>query len=191
MEHYHIPSIIILVGPKHSGKTSTGKALAKAISGTFLDLDDEISRISGKTPRELYREGEQVFRKTELEAVQGLVQLINMKNRVYFTKPLIIATGGGIVDNPEAIGLLQQSGFIIYLELSSWIAWERIWHAAEHSGDLPPFLKTEDPEATHRNLHERRSQLYRGLADLIIDAAIETPEARAQEILKKLGQKIP
>ncbi|AEJ20190.1 shikimate kinase [Gracilinema caldarium] len=191
MEQYHIPSIIILVGPKHSGKTSTGRALANLISGTFFDLDNEITRIYGKSPRELFNEGEQIFRNAELEAVQKLLQLINNKDTSYLAKPIIVATGGGIVDNFKAITLLQQTGFIIYLELSSQTAWERIWYTAERSGDLPPFLKTENPETTHRNLHVRRSQLYRDLANLIIDAEIEPPEARAQEILKKLSQKIP
>jgi len=191
MEGNLIPSLLILVGPKHSGKTSTGKALASLISGIFIDLDDEIARRSGTAPRELFRQGESVFRNAELEAAKGLLEFINMNHEADDTKPYIIATGGGIVDNGEAMSLLKQGGLIIYLEITSQTAWKRILHSAERTGELPPFLKTEDPEKTHRSLHERRALLYKDMADLIIDAEQEPPEARAREILHQLTHKMP
>lgn len=183
--------ILILVGPKHAGKTSTGRALASLVSGTFFDLDDEIARISGKSPRELFLQGEQLFREAEYKALKDILRSINIALNTNIKKPFIIATGGGIVDNSEAMNLLKQSGTIIYLELASVIAWKRITQSAERTGSLPPFLKTDDPEKTHRILHERRAHLYRNLADLIIDAAQEPPEARAREILYQLTRKTP
>jgi len=191
MEMNQIPSPLILVGPKHSGKTSTGKALANLISGIFIDLDDEITRKYEKSPRELFRQGEQLFREAELEATKGILKLINMNRDAEHVKPYIIATGGGIVDNGEAITLLQKAGTIIYLELTAQTAWKRILHSAEQTGDLPPFLKTGNPEKTHHLLHERRSRLYRNLADLCINAELEPPEKRAKEILHQLTHKMP
>uniref|UniRef100_A0A7C3EAA6 Shikimate kinase n=1 Tax=Gracilinema caldarium TaxID=215591 RepID=A0A7C3EAA6_9SPIR len=191
MERNLIPSLLILVGPKHSGKTSTGKALASLVSGIFIDLDDEIARESGKSPRELFRQGEQIFREAELEATKAILEFIKMKQLAENKKPFIIATGGGIVDNGEAMALLQKAGTIIYLELPAQTAWKRILHSAERTGDLPPFLKTEDPEKTHRSLHERRALLYKDMADLIIDAEQEPPEARAREILNQITDKMP
>jgi len=188
MEKTSKHSLLILVGPKHSGKTSTGKALAKLISGTFFDLDDELARLSGKSPRELFLQGEQAFREAELGAAKHLLQLINMEQHTALHEPYIIATGGGIVDNPPAMDLLKHSGTIIYLELSPETAWKRIQITAERSGSLPPFLRTGDPEKTHRKLHERRANLYRELADLIIDAEQEPPELRANIIFQHLKQ---
>ncbi|MCA1948996.1 MAG: shikimate kinase [Treponema sp.] len=182
---------IILVGPKHSGKTSTGKALANLLSGTFIDLDDEIALHSGQTPRALYRQSAELFRATELEATRKLVERINIEHKKGLGVFYIIATGGGIVDNPEAIELLKQIGPLVFLDLSTKTAWERIVKASERTGELPPFLKTENPAETHRILHERRSAAYRNLADLIINAEIDSPEQRAKEIVQLISNKIP
>lgn len=191
MEQIELPAVMILVGPKHAGKTSTGKALAKIISGSFIDLDDEIGRSTGKSPRQLFREGEQVFRIAEFKAVQSLLRTINQNLDNKKQDHYVIAAGGGIVDNPEAIESLKKSGVIINLELSSEKAWERIKSSAEKTGELPPFLQTDDPVATHRMLHERRAKAYRDLADLTIDADLEPPELRAQEIVRRVFRNLP
>lgn len=182
---------IILVGPKHSGKTSTGKALANLLSGTFIDLDDEIALHSGQTPRALYRQSAELFRATELEATRMLVERINVENKKGHGELYIIATGGGIVDNPAAIELLKQIGPLVFLDLSTKTAWERIEKTSERTGELPPFLKTENPAETHRILHERRATAYRNLADYIINAEIDSPEQRAKEIVQLISNKTP
>jgi len=166
---------IILTGPKHSGKTSAGKALASLFSCDFIDLDDLITQITGKTPRQLFIEGQSIFQKAEVKAASTLIA----QNRFF-----IIAAGGGIIDNPEAINIIKNSGTtIIYLNISSNLAWNRI--AAE--GELPPFLQTENPQETHRALHERRAAAYLQLADIIIDVDGKSPEQIAQMALKEYG----
>lgn len=66
-------SNIILLGPKHCGKTSVGKALATLLSCDFIDLDEEITRQTGKTPRELYKEGVEIFQKAEVDSLRRCV----------------------------------------------------------------------------------------------------------------------
>jgi shikimate kinase len=110
---------IVLLGPKHSGKTSAGKALALLLSCSFVDLDDYIARRSGKSPRVLYLEGPEIFRKAEAEALAALFESEVMipHTREIPSSPsvtevfpkVIIASGGGIVDNPEALALLQKT----------------------------------------------------------------------------------
>ncbi|MDR0456591.1 MAG: shikimate kinase [Treponema sp.] len=171
---------IVLLGPKHSGKTSAGKELADLLFCGFVDLDDYITRRTGKSPRTLYIEGPEVFKKAETAAMAAIFE----PETAEFPPPLVIASGGGLIDNPDALSLLEHNTAVIsvFLDISVKTAWERIREA----GELPPSLKTENPEETHRFLHERRAAAYRQLASLIIKADGKNPRQIAQEIFDRL-----
>ena len=171
---------IFLTGPKHSGKTSAGRALSAVCSGGFIDLDELIAERSGKSPRALFREDPAVFRRAEAGALAALIESPP-------AAPYIVAAGGGIIDNGDALALLEKKQIFlpVYLHLSADTAWERISAA----GELPPFLNTGNPRETHRALHERRAA-YRKLARLIIEAEGKSPEAIAREILQKTNPEI-
>ena len=165
---------IVLVGPKHSGKTSAGKALASLLSCGFVDLDDLIAQRSGKSPRALYGEAPEVFRKAETEALAALLE-----SEMAETSSLVIAAGGGLVDNSDALSVMRHFQIAaVFLDVPAQVAWTRI----RAEGELPPFLRTENPEGTHRALHERRSAAYRQLASLAIKADGKSPEEIAREI---------
>ena len=166
---------IVLVGPKHSGKTSAGKALASLLSCGFVDLDELIAQRSGKSPRALYGEGPEVFRKAETEALAALLESETAGPSSF----LVVASGGGLVDNPDALSVMGRFQVAaVFLDVSAQIAWERI----RAEGELPPFLRTENPEGTHRTLHERRAAAYQQLASLVIKADGKSPQEIAQEI---------
>ena len=179
---------IIFIGPKHSGKTSAGKALAALLSCGFVDLDELVAQRSGKSPRALYGEGPEIFRKAEAGALAALFESGTAES----LSSLVIASGGGLVDNPDALSLLEQNSaaghpqiISVFLDVSAKTAWERI----KAAGELPPFLKTENPQETHRSLHERRAAAYRQLASLVIDADGKGPQEIAQEIADRLQGK--
>jgi shikimate kinase len=176
--------LIILTGPKHSGKTSAGKELALLLSCGFVDLDDVIARQSGKSPRALFAEGPEIFRKAEEAALAAILET-GGTGAAHGPSRLVIAAGGGIIDNPGALVLLQgagapavPSGVLIFLDVSAETAWKRI----SGEGELPPFLNVENPQAAHRSLHERRSGAYRRLASFIVNAENKSPVEIAGEI---------
>ena len=181
---------IILTGPKHSGKTTTGKALASLFSCDFIDIDELISQRTGKTPRQLFNEGQAVFQKAEAEALAALVDSGGSSVGSFSvengdgTKKRVIAAGGGIIDNSEALSILKKSGAVmVYLDISAESAWDRISAA----GELPPFLKTENPRETHRALHERPAAAYLQIADIVIETEGKPPQERAAEIHSRLN----
>jgi shikimate kinase len=176
--------VIVIVGPKHSGKTSAGKALARLCSAEFIDLDELVERRTGKSPRALYREGPEVFRRAEAEALRALLE---GEAGGPPEGALIAAAGGGLADNKGALEILNGSpaAITVYIEVPAERAWERIRAAADQSGELPPFLDTEDPRETHRLLHERRSRAYRELAKIAVEAE-DSPEETAAKILRRL-----
>jgi len=171
--------IIFLTGPKHSGKTSVGRALAFLCSCDFIDLDDMITQNTGKTPRELYAEGPEIFRKVEAEALAAIVKSDKVKESRH-----VVAIGGGTIDNPDALTMFHDNCLMVYLDVSAENAWGRIVNSS--NGALPPFLQTDNPEKTHRALHEKRAAAYWEMAKMIVDTEGKTPEEIAGEILSKI-----
>jgi shikimate kinase len=165
--------IIALAGPKHSGKTCTGRALAELTGARFFDLDDEIQAYAGKSARDLYREGRDVFQAGERAALAEVLRKAGDGGTV-------VALGGGFIDNQEAGALLAaRGGRIVFLAVSAQTAWNRI---AAEGGELPVFLQTAHPRETHREIHERRAAACQAAAALVVDAEGKTAAEIAMEI---------
>jgi shikimate kinase len=184
MKTKKLRKIISLVGPKHSGKTSVGKELALLLDADFIDLDFCIENRTEKSPRILYKEGAEVFRKAEFESLQSV-----LKDSETHTSDLVLATGGGIIDNTEAVNLLKEKTLMINLEVSSLVAWNRIVETSRISGELPPFLQSDNPEKTHRELHERRSRAYKNLTAFTVNVDNAAPKTIADHIKQFLSIK--
>jgi len=173
--------IVLITGPKHSGKTLCARALKNILGCEAVDLDEVVEKQTGQTPRELFKKGPEVFRKAEALALASLTQ----PGAVNGT--LVVAAGGGLTDNGEAMTLLSRDKEIVtvYLEVPPETAWQRILDTAA-GGELPPFLNTEDPKATHLDLHTRRAKACKALAQITIQAENKSPEDIAREIAHDL-----
>jgi len=173
---------ILVTGPKHSGKSFTSQALEKITGWKAVDLDTLVEKQTGKSPRALYKEGADIFRKAEAQALASLTEIPAAGET-----GLIIAAGGGFVDNPEAMELLSQHREIttVYLDISAETAWKRILQTAQ-DGELPPFLNTENPWETQLALHTRRAKAYKAMAHVTISAENKNPEEIAEEIADRL-----
>jgi shikimate kinase len=191
MEYSSVPKIILITGPKHSGKTTVGTFLAELLGADFADLDEVTERQTGKSPRSLFKEGPELFRQAEARALASLVPAASRgiagcgrDGRA----PLVVAAGGGLADNAGALELLRRPEFsgngaaIVFLEVSADTAWERIRRAEEESGEWPAFLNVENPRETNTALHERRSAVYRNIATRTVNGEGKTAEAVAREI---------
>jgi shikimate kinase len=180
-------NIIALAGPKHCGKTEAGKALAALTGGAFFDLDDEMQKRTGKSARMLYQEGPGVFQAAERDALENALAIANGNNG---KGVLVIALGGGFVDNEAARLLLKErSGCaVVFLSVSAETAWKRIEAAWSASGELPAFLRGENPEAAHRVLHERRAAAYQDIASFVVDGENKTAADIAAEVAAQIAE---
>ncbi len=98
---------VFIIGMPGCGKTTVGKALAKACGREFIDTDRELTRVCGKTPAELIAErGEDEFRRLETEVLDTVSAKCGA----------VIATGGGIVTRPENLRLMKRNGTVVFLE---------------------------------------------------------------------------
>ena len=160
---------LYLVGMMGSGKTSTGRPLAERLGYGFVDADAVIEQAAGCSIPEIFeRDGEAGFRSLESQVLSAISQ----------RHSLVVATGGGVVTQPENWGLLH-SGIVIWLDVVPDQLLQRL-HA---DSTVRPLLQTADPEAALNALLNERRPLY-AEADLTVVINDETPEAVADGILQ-------
>jgi shikimate kinase len=75
----------------------------------------------------------------------------------------VIATGGGICDNPSAVEALQSGCTTVYLEDSPEVLYQRI-----ETRGVPAFLDPARPREHFLEIAARRDERYRAFADYTI-----------------------
>ncbi|AHF64752.1 Shikimate kinase [Synechococcus sp. WH 8109] len=160
---------IYLVGMMGSGKTSTGRPLAERLGYGFVDADAVIEQAAGCSIPEIFdRDGEAGFRSLESQVLSAISQ----------RHSLVVATGGGVVTQPENWGMLH-SGIVIWLDVVP----DQLLQRLNADSTVRPLLQTADPEAALKALLNERRPLY-AEADLTVVINDETPEAVAEGILQ-------
>lgn len=152
-----------------TGKTFTGRSLAKRLGTKFIDTDTLIEKEAGILISEIFEKlGEPHFRGLEREMVR----------RVSEEDGAVIAVGGGAIVNPENLADLRRNGVIICLSASPEVILSRV----ERNSDRP-LLQVEDKIGKIGELLEKRRPYYEK-ADFTVDTDGKTPDQVADEILK-------
>lgn len=165
---------IYLVGLMGAGKTTVGRMLAKRLSRPFLDSDHEIVERTGVPIPTIFEiEGEEGFRRREAQTVQDLTA----------TDGLVLATGGGVVINPENRRRLHETGWVVYLNVPPRLLYERTRHDRNR-----PLLHVDDPLARLEELHATRDPLYREAAHIVVDGSHLVAAGIVQHLLREFGR---
>ena len=165
---------IILIGPMGSGKTSTGRMLAKEMGYAFADTDEEVTKRTGVSIAYIFDvEGEEGFRKRECLALK---ECLNDNNT-------ILSTGGGIVLSKENRDLLQDRGKVVYLQTSIRFQVKRT-----ASTNNRPLLQNKDPEETLEKLMLTRAPLYEEIADITIMTDNKSLQEMSKEIQRAINE---
>ncbi len=175
--------MIALMGIKHCGKSSVGKALADMMNAPFYDIDDEIERMCGISVRELYASrGKDAFMQAETAACHAVLE--------HASDDAVIATGGGICDNESAVAELTAAGCrLVYLAVDEKTACDRILAEAEKTGSLPAYIQKEHPASEQdvriifNAFYRRRTKAYEALCDVTVSVSGKTPEEIARELI--------
>ena len=140
-----------------AGKTTVGKQLARRLGRPFYDSDHEIvARTGVPIPTIFEIEGEEGFRRREAQTLAELSEVPN----------IVLATGGGIVLNPDNRRCLHDTGWVVYLNVPPAMLYERTRHDRNR-----PLLQVADPLARLEELHAMRDPLYRETAHFVIEGA--------------------
>ena len=149
---------IVLIGMPGCGKTSIGAALAIRMGREFADTDELIEKSAGKNIPAIFSEdGEERFRKWEAKILQDLCK----------KSGLIIATGGGVVKQPENQRIIKQNGIIVFLErdldqlsLAGRPLSERDGVKALAAERLPIYKEWSEHTVTVRGIEETAEDIY-------------------------------
>ncbi len=165
---------VYLIGPMGAGKSAVGKQLARALKLDFEDSDNEIERRTGvDIPFIFEKEGEAGFRKRESSVIADLTE----------RRDLVLATGGGVIGDPENRRRLGARGRVVYLTASIEQQLTRTRRGRER-----PMLSAGDPETILRELMVVREPLYLELADFTVDTDKRRVADVTNEIVERLGE---
>ncbi len=138
---------IVLIGMSTCGKTAVGIHISSLLKKNFIDTDREIVTKEKKSIVDIFAEnGEKYFRKIESQ----IVLENSLKN------DLVIATGGGVIENELNIKYLKQNGVIIFIHRDL----ELLLLATDR-----PLLKSKE---ILTELYNRRLPIYQKYADITI-----------------------
>ena len=119
---------LFIYGPPASGKSTLGRALAKALDWPFADIDEEIVKADGRPiPAIFAADGEKAFRALEDAALRRTV--------VSASGDLVVSLGGGTLLNPDNRAFAEAHGMVWCREAPS--AEERARRIAAAAGSRP------------------------------------------------------
>jgi shikimate kinase len=145
---------IVLIGFMATGKSTIGRRLAQRLSREYVDTDKDIEAITGMTVAQIFAsDGIRRFRSEENLLVKRLAP----------REGLVIATGGGMVLNPENVRLLKEKGILIALTAAPDIICARV-----KGKKTRPLLQGGALDARISRLLKERQHLY-DQADLVVD----------------------
>ncbi len=167
---------IFIVGPMGAGKTTVGKRLADQRGMDFLDSDHEIEARCGVDISYIFeKEGEAGFRRREKLVIAELTGRTNA----------VLATGGGVILDPENRQHLASRGFVVYLHAS---VNQQMLRTARCENR--PLLQAPNRREVLAQLLDQRDPLYREVADLVLESDGHNARWLVAEIMRHLDQPV-
>ena len=149
------PQTVTLVGLRGAGKSTIGKALAKHLDVTFVELDALIEKESNLSLAELFSlHGEAYYKRLAYEVV------LNLFAR---DEPMVLSTGGSIVTDPETWHLLKRRSHTVWLKAKPEDHWKRVLG----QGDTRPMANRASAMTELRSILSLRSPLYAEAAQVV------------------------
>jgi len=182
----------IILGIKHSGKSTQSRFLADHLNCPLFDIDDLIEKNTGRTAREYYIEKGPVSFMAAEEACCGKIA------QDYKDQQIVISTGGGICDNAPALNYLRPLGTFVFIQVSEETACNRILKKATQFSDgtwkgLPAYiskLKPKNEEKVREIFHDfyvERTEIYKTIADVIVPIKDASKEDNFKTLKSALG----
>lgn len=152
-----------------AGKTSVGTAIAHLTGWTYVDNDELVERVTGRTPPAILADdGEEALRAAETDALHRALAL---------PPPAVAGVAGGTVLDPANRDLLRRAPAVVWLRAGPDTLIRRVGSGAGRARLEP------DPAAAITRLSAIREPHYAEVADAIVDVDDLTAEQAAAAVL--------
>jgi shikimate kinase/3-dehydroquinate synthase len=166
------PVVVVVVGMMGSGKSTVGRALARRTSWRYVDNDDLVRSISGRTAMKIRAtDGEEALHDVEEAAFEASLAL---------EPPVIIGAAAAVVLDPVAREKLRGGPQVVWLRARPETM---LAHIGDGTGRRP---EATDPTWVAARAAER-APLYAEVASQIIDVDNRAPGEIADLILAGLS----
>jgi XRE family aerobic/anaerobic benzoate catabolism transcriptional regulator len=146
-----------------------GRLLARRLRVPFVELDRRVEQAAGLTLAEIFAlHGEDYYRRLERAALERVLDQ---------GRPVVLATGGGIVNSPETYALLRRDATTVWLRAHP----EDHWNRVVQQGDRRPMADHPQAMAELRRLLAAREPLY-ATADHTVDTSRLDADGVAREV---------
>ncbi len=169
---------VILIGFAATGKTCVGRRLAERLGREFIDTDQRVEEMAGKSiPEILAEDGSEAFEELERQALEEACA----------RQGVVIAAGGGAVVLDENRDLMVESGHVVCLEAKPRTIYERLRRAQADgtSSVADVLLKGDDPVWRIAMFREIR-QPYYAIADWTVHTDRLTIDQVVEEVVHGL-----
>lgn len=162
---------ITLIGMAGVGKSTVGKALARALDFPHLDTDHIIEAWYGRPLEDISKAlGKERFVQVEEELLSGMR-----------AAHLVISTGGSVIYGKKTVERLKSFGPMVLLAADPDIIMGRMAEAPDRG-----LARNDDQSVA--DLIVERTPLYKSAADVVIDTSNKSPQNVVEEILTWLDK---
>ena len=170
---------LALLGVRCAGKSTVGADLARRLNVPFVELDGLIEEAAGLPPAQIFEiHGEPYFRRLERET---LGRFLAEAGR------FVLATGGGLVTEPETFTLLKEGSRTVWLSARPEDHYDRVLD----QGDERPMAGNPQAMEELRALLASRKPLY-AQADQNVNTSSLSVEDAVEAIASNLpGEEAP
>jgi shikimate kinase len=165
---------LVLVGLMGSGKTTVGSIVAERLGRTLVDSDLRIEARTGRTVKQILADdGVDALRRAEADA---------LFDALADGEPRVIAAAGGVVlDDGDRRRLRRADADVVWLSADPVVLAPRTTSRGHR-----PWLDA-DPLGTLQVMHAERADLYREVADHVVDVGGRTPDEVATAVIEAVS----
>jgi 3-dehydroquinate synthase/shikimate kinase/3-dehydroquinate synthase len=160
---------IFITGFMATGKSKVGRLLAERLERAFVDTDEMIVEVAGKSISEIFeQDGEPVFRQMEHDCV----------NRASRMDSAVISLGGGAITQERNWEVIRETGLCLCLRASAETIFDRVSRREER-----PLLAGLDDEGRMqkiRALLQEREPFYSRADVFVTSTENQTPDETAE-----------
>lgn len=161
---------IVLIGMPGVGKSTVGVILAKIMGYQFVDMDLVIQQVERKLLHQIIKE----------QGVEGFLAVEARENRRIRVHQAVIATGGSVVYEKDAMEHLRDIGTVVYLRVPFSTLDKRL---KDIKGRGVVLRDGQDLRA----IYEERTPMYEAYADIIVEEEGLLVEETVELLLNKIG----